>query len=241
MKRLLAGALVLSVAVVANADTPIYDTITGATNLVFTTQTGNNLAADNFAPPSPGAGNLWQIDSISWLVAATAPGSYLIPYSITVYKGVGMSTTATDPAFTDPAAVVTGTLSFNNSTTGSAIALASVTGLSITLPTVADNPGTGFGVRFMYGASNVPGGILTAVYAQNPSSVAGSGWSNGFFIDQNGDSTIQNNEFTNGTGWQDGNLCMAIGANPVAVPEPASMAILGVGALALIRRRRCSR
>lgn len=238
MKKVWAGIAILAFAAAASADTSIYDTITGVSSVTYTTQAGNNLTADNFLVASPGAGNIWQIDSLSWLFVVTTPGSYSVPVTVNVYNGVGVSATTTDPALTDLAGTVSTTVTFNNTGTGAAVGQVSLTGLSINLAAAPDNAGAGYAVQFNYGTSNVAGGIMTATYAQVASATAGSSWSNGFFSDLNVDGTLQNNEFVNFSGWSNGNMNMSIGANATPVPEPASMAVLGIGALALIRRRR---
>lgn len=236
MKKLL---VVLSLAAVGAAShaAVIYDTFTPAVAYSFYTGPGNTLSGDNFNLPSAGAGMHWRITQIRGAAFASAAGTYSSRVlNISFWNGVGASANATDPAFSNQAgtsvnAAFGGT--FNATAAGSGFTY-SVSGLSIDLANTPVVPANGYGIRLGWSSSGP--GTLSSGYKDTASSVAGSAWSNGFFIDTNASGVLQNNEFVNFSNWTNGNLAVEITA--IAVPEPATLAILGVGALAMLRRRK---
>lgn len=225
---LVVGALV---AVSAQAQTIIYDVITPATSAAFTTQAGNGLAGDNFLPPAAGAGNFWRITDISFFVIFTMGGNHTInDLRVDLFNQV--DTTPAVPAFSSPAGGINASSGTLSTTGTNQIVVLTVTGLAIDLAPAAGNS-SGYGVQLSMNSVTGPG-LATFGYVNN-GSTAGS-WSNGFFLDLDDNGTINGDEFANFGGWTDGNLAVAMTAS--AVPEPASMLALGIGAAALLARRR---
>ncbi|MCH8979327.1 MAG: PEP-CTERM sorting domain-containing protein [Armatimonadetes bacterium] len=231
MRKTIAMVVGALVAVSVQAQTIIYDVITGATTAGFTTQAGNNLAGDNYLPPAAGAGNFWRITEISFIVVFTNAGNHSITdVGVDFYNQV--DTVAGTPALSSHAGGFNGsTGSIMTSGANEALSL-TFGGFTLDLAPAAGNS-NGYGVQLSMNSFTGPG-LATFVYVDNPSTVGS--WSNGFLLDLDNDGVLEGDEFANFSGWTNGNLALSMTAS--AVPEPASMIALGIGAAALMARRR---
>lgn len=214
----------------------IYDTHTPVTGFGIYTGPGNQLSGDNVFLPALGPGQHWRITGFTATGFASDAGLYSdMAIDINFYNFVDLFAVTFEPAFGDLAgsahADISGT--FNASAAGSGFSY-SVDGLAIDLAEMPGNDITGYGFEIRWTNSG-PGTISTG-YADIGSTAPGSNWSNGMYIDFIPDNVLDNLEFTTFDGWAHGNIAIQLRAD--AVPEPATLAVLGVGAVALLRRRK---
>lgn len=232
MKKISVLLALSALAGAASAQSVIYNTV--ASSYTYYTGTGNQLAGDNVFLPTLTGGQSYDITSFSFVAFATAAGTYSVPITVNFYDTVNSSGTA----FTNLVkSVSTGISNFTASGAGSG-SLFTLSNLDI--PLAATQGTLGYGVSFQFGTttSSTGGtGALTIGYTSAGSSVAGSGYSTGEFIDTSNDGILQSNEFyTLGSTTVYKNIAMSLTAN--AVPEPSTVAALGLGAVAVLRRRK---
>lgn len=198
----------------ASAQTVIYDTVSPATSLTYYSGTGNNQSGDNFLPVAPPAGMVWNITDVDFLGVALAAGTYNV--TINVYNTVGALPNPTDPAFSNLAGTTSGTVTIPAGTFPAAFGI-TVSGLSIPLAATPGVPANGYAVEFVFsGAPN-----FSTAYVNVGSSITGSSWSNGFFVNLSNTGTMRNNEFVNFSGWTNGNVAYSLTANAVSpIPGP---------------------
>jgi hypothetical protein len=238
MKKLILGfVLAATLSGAANAVT-IYDIFGAASgDYAAATNPGANYAGDNLILPNPGAGKHWRITGMDFAVALLGAGTYTgLNVDFEFFNKASDGTTG-DPAFGSSAGGFNG---FIGSITNSVPSgyLFGIDGLSIDLaPTPVDSNGYGLTMRV-----NQTGGPdqATNLFRDAASTIAGSSSINGFWADINPNDgvLIDDDEYVNFSGWTSGNLAVTLRAT--AVPEPATLAGIGMGlaALAALRRRK---
>jgi hypothetical protein len=190
---------------------------------------------DRVVLPSPGAGNMWVIDSFTGRVGGSATGSYSnVQATLTVFKTVVL--TGTGPAFADPLGSATRSISpFFASAPGIGPDF-TMSALGIALNSAPSDPGVGYGVRIAFSASGP--GVVVPHYRDQQSTVAGSSSSQGWYRDLNDDGTLTANEYEVFAPWADANLMFEMDATATPVPEPATLVALLVPVALVLRRRR---
>ncbi len=194
----------------------------------YTFDPGNELAGDSFGLIAPPAGQRWRITTVEIVTRWTVAGQYTIDsLGISLYNqtqlGVG------SPAFSDLAGSVDVSRTFSSGEL--TVHFHRFNDLAIDL---APAPGgIGYGIQLSLNSYTGPG-VGTFGYKDLFPSPGTS--TNGFFYDINDNGVITGNEFTSVPGWSTPNLVFRLLATPI--PEPASIVALGIGVLALIRRRK---
>lgn len=233
MKKTFLSLSLLTVAAASQA-VVVYNTTTSLITPTYSTSTGNLLAGDNFNLPSAGAGKHWQITGLSWIAYANAAGLSTQTLQIGVFNGVGVQT-APNPVFSNAAATINTSINATAAGAGSGF-IFSLSNLKIDLAATPTVPASGYGISFKYGANTSGANYFSPGYTNSGSVVAGSAWSNGYYRDADNNGVLASNDFRNFTGWTAGNVAMSITAQ--AVPEPGTMVALGLGAVAMLRRRK---
>lgn len=237
-KILLVGAL----AVVASASnaTIIYDTITaqGTGTPTFTTSTPRNWIADDFSTIVAAPSTQWRVDSIDFQPIFAAVRTYTnVSARVRVYNTWAPSTTN---VFSNLVSDVNWTFgNVTNSGTGAVyfnvnlnylvnnlqFALASGQNMGLSIQMLENGVATN---DLTTGITNIAGGTT------QPGTVVGTA-TNGWYRDADNNSVFTDADrriFANSWSSQ------ALRLNATAVPEPATMAALGLGVAAMLRRRK---
>jgi len=225
----------------------VYD-YTGSTGSGFVlAQPRPTLSGDagTMTMPALGPNEMYQIDSVTVArVHGTATGSFDVGFAM--YDNAALPSAATTPEFSGLMALV----SFNRAVTAANAGQVFVTTIPFA-PGALLTDDLDFGFEMYYAA---PGTIshtgdtvnytpttlgIGAFYPDQGPTLQGVS-DDYFFLDDNGDKVITQDEATGfGTPNESfSNVFLQINASIVAVPEPASMGLLGLSVLALSARRR---
>lgn len=213
----------------AHAQVAAYDAITGSTSY-FASSPRSAFGADTFTTGDAGAGNVWAINQFRWTAVFLQAGTYTRNYTIRIWGTVNPTGAAGDPVFSN----LLGTWSFSGTTTPATVPSATTftTAAQATPLILQSNTTYGVEIDLRNGAASDPNLLLGY---RNAAPLVGTS-DNGFFWDENGDGVIQFGESRNGSGFTNGNLSFA--ALGSAVPEPTTIAAVGLGLLAMMRKRR---
>lgn len=235
-KTLLMGALAMA-AVASQAQTIIYDTITGNTGVTTTGGLPRNRMADGFNALTAGAGQTWRIDKIELALYVAAAGTYANSTArILVHNDWDATATHPTSDFSNTASNVNwglGTIT----TTGVAAFIYTfdyaANNLSFNL---VDGQSMGLEVEWLVGGV-ANQSLALGLRDVDPNSVlAGTSSTNLFYRDTDSNGSMTSLDRRTITGWTNSNAMIRLTAT--AVPEPATMAVLGLGVAALIRRRK---
>ncbi|HRK21424.1 MAG TPA: PEP-CTERM sorting domain-containing protein [Fimbriimonadaceae bacterium] len=227
MKRFAILALALS-SVAAQA-VVVFDSIGAGT--AFGTTTGglprNRMAEDVASMLDPGTGNHWLVRSIDvsiWVQSGTPTNVTAEVILWNSWNGAGHSGAGTN-VFANEA----GRETFN---------LGDLTGAGVRTLTFTNgihlSAFTNVGVEIQLKTNGTKSDTL-ALSLQDAAPTVGTS-NNAFYRDADNDEVIETTDGRVISGWTNTNTMMRIHAD--AVPEPATMAALGLGTLALLRRRR---
>lgn len=237
MKRALVISALAAV-VGAQAQTTIFDNVTPPTVGYTTTSSSPRfMLGDSFGVLSSGGAG-WALTGFRaafFVFSSATPTTFTnVTGTWRFYNDVSTSTTATDPAFNNLAGTVTLNLGTVTQTTANQVFVLNnvdITSLGITLTDGIK----GMDVAFQVGGVGTEA-ITMAMRDVAPAVGTTPTPANGFWRDNDNNGVINVGDArTLGTGT---NLNPGLVLTANAVPEPASMAALGLGALALIRRRR---
>ncbi len=188
---------------------------TGETIFGYGAQTpSNNVMADDFTVTGPG----WNVTGLTfwaYQTGATTPTINSVSWAIGNTASTALTATAVTATFENIYRVVSG----NNTDTARRLQRVSVTGLNINLA-----PGTYF-VSFNFAGTGASGPWAPPLPTSNA------------VFGQNALQSIANGAFAPVAQGPVG-ADLAFQVHGTAVPEPATMAALGLGVAALIRRRR---
>jgi hypothetical protein len=232
MKKILSLALLASIAAGSQA-VVIYDSMTGVTSVSYTSGLPRNMIGEGFSTIAAASGQVWKVTSIDFAFIVGAAGTYNNVSVTTSFWNDWNPSAATGSVFTNQAGdsviwnfgdiTVTGATVYNVSLDFEA------NGLSFFL-----QDGQDMGFIADWKVNGVANDNFTMALVDAAPSVGTSG--NGFYRDVNNNGILEQSDARSITGWTNTNVVMRVNAE--AVPEPATMAVLGLGAAALIRRRR---
>jgi hypothetical protein len=228
------GALAAS----ASAQTTIFDTISPTGPGYTTTGTSPRfMLGESFGvAPSGGAGWILQSMGVGVFVFGNAGGPQTlnnVQGHFRFYNTVSSSTVQTDPAFLNQAGAFTVNFGTINQTTGAQAFI--YNNINISTFNIGLTDGIkGLDVRFTI--DGVATEAVTLALRDVVPAVGTTGTpANGFWRDNNNNGIIEVSDART-LGLTNVNPALSLTANPV--PEPATLAALGIGAAALIRRRR---
>jgi WD40 repeat protein len=241
MKKSILMGLLVAAAAGAQAQTVIYDSLfTDATQATLKTVTDTGASprfskadAVSFANYGPGQ-NAWAIREI---------GFTMINWATTTFTGNAKAQIRVWNLASDANSGTTDTMSglvFDQTVDFGSVTMNPSTFLIATLSFAPDSfilnqPNGnlyGFGIRLL--ADDVENNNFSAGLTTGPAPYVG-GSTDGWYRDVANDGIFQGTDKRIFTG-NPSQLALSIKANPV--PEPASMAVLGIGAAALLRRRK---
>lgn len=216
----------------------VYDSVfldTAQTTFKALTDTGStprHFKADTITlAAKPSWATHWRIDSISfWVINwGTAAFTGNLKADLTLWGNSTDATTGAANVFSN--SLVTGVVNFGsvniNPSTGTLFTV-NVTGVNVSTVT-----NLGFQVRTLAN-DQVDQNLSPGLTHNSPNPVGSS--SKGWYRDADNNGVITGSDWRNFATSTDDNLGLIV--NATAVPEPASMAVLGIGALALLRRRK---
>jgi hypothetical protein len=237
-KSLILGAL--AVTAISNAQTTIFDTISPATPGYTTTGSSPRfMLGESFGLLSSGGAG-WNVQTLSagfFVFGNAAPQTFTnVVATYRFYNGTSSSTTATDPAFLN----LVGTVAINLGTVTQTTANQAFFYNPVNISAANINFTDGEKAMDVAFTTNSTATDQIVMAMRDVAPVVGStgtagGGAAGFWRDADNNSVINISDARTLTA-TNLNPVLALTANPV--PEPASMAVLGIGALALIRRRR---
>lgn len=213
--------------------TVIYDTLTGVTSISTTGGLPRNRMADGGTTLAPSAGQTWEVDTVEIALFVAAAGTWNVDFDVIFWDGwnAGGWGGAGTNVFQNQLNSTTFTLA-PFTTTGVAAFLITLdyTGIPLQLSSPSD---LDFGLDIEWRnagveTNNLAGGLRDVVPLVGTST-------NLFYRDSDSDNVIETTDGRTITGWTNANLIARITGHEV--PEPASLALLAVGALFAIRRR----
>jgi hypothetical protein len=230
----------LTIAAAASHAVVIFDSITQATSGVTTTgSVPHSRMADGFAAV---AGN-WHVTELQWatfVFGATTPTTLNnVTLELKVWGTSNNGTSGTTPVFGNNFYSITFNL-------GNVSQLTTAQAFLFTVDMTAQSLNFGStgltdwkGAEWTYKVGGVQDDRLAmGITTQAPVAVGGA--LDGFYRDANANGVIEGSDFRNFAAPNDhSNIMMKMTASPV--PEPATLAALGVGIAAMARRRRRSK
>lgn len=222
----IAGLVILAA---ASQAVVIYDGIGASTTFTSTTGgTPRNRMADSFSATDPGSGAHWKVTSIDvgiWVNAASPSATAEVilwnEWNVAGFGGSGTN------VFQNEA----GRETFNLGD----LSASDVHTLTFTTPIHLDNF-QDLGLEIQLKTNGTKSNSL-ALSLQDAVPTVGSG-TNLFYRDSDNDEVIETPDARTINGWSKANVMFRVNAEVESVPEPATMTVLGLGALALLRRRR---
>lgn len=229
MKHFCAALLLVTAASTASADI-IYDTITGATGWTTTGGLPRNRMADDFDTSAPPDGLVWELDQVETVLYIAAAGTWNVSCDVIFWgewNGGGWGGAGTN-VFQTQLNQSTFTLApFTTTGVASQVVTFDYSAIDVQFPNV-----TSLGFEIQWYNNGVPTDSLASalrdVFPLVGSSV------NLFYRDANANGIIETTDGRTITGWSNANIGLRL--NATAVPEPASLLLLGLAGL-LIRRR----
>lgn len=213
--------------------------MTGVTQFTTTGSNPGFLIGDGATSiASAGAGNFWKVTSIDFgifLVGVQSWAAGQVDARIKFYDSY--NDTGTDPVFGN----LVGTVDYNlGALVSTSNAAFGITGSTLATPIALPSSLTTLGFTVSFFDNTTGGRISTIRSAMTTTIVPTVGTSsNGFYRDANDNGVIESTEkFVFNSANPSDNVIIRFNGTATPVPEPASMAALGLGAMALIRRRR---
>lgn len=237
----------------------VFDSLTQSTSFLTTSGTPRHMMAMAFSlgNVSSGPGTINGLDFEYASITAQAYNN--IQFDISFWDTASNATTGATAAFTNRVASYSFTTGAVTRAANTVYTIQSATpGVTpgVTLPTTFNFSGiSNLGVQILVrgdignglvNSDNLTFGVVSATTGPAVGSfTAGTAGTNGFYRNAsqttptNADTSLLGSDFRQFTGGTNNGLGIRLYSQPV--PEPASMAILGIGALAVLRRRRSSK
>lgn len=247
MKKLILSLTALSVAAAFANAAVVFDTMTGATYSTSSSNPGYLMGDGASSIASPGAGNHWEISSIDFgmfILGAQTFTSGQVVAKIDVFSSYVSD--GVSPVFSNNVGTAYYAMGAITTTGNAAYA---ITGAALSTPIVLPSSTStlGFTLGFYDGGTGARISSVRAAVTRATAPTVGSS-PTGFYRDANDngiiDPTGEYFVFTSSTTTDPyDNVVIRFNANAVAnpVPEPASMAVLGLGIAGIAARRRRNR
>lgn len=232
MKKLAFALVGASMLVASASATIVYDTIAGTGATTTTGGTPRFRMSDEMSFLDPGAGFHWNVNSVTFTLFIAGAQNFAATTAEVIlwneWDGAGFGGAGTN-VYQNEA----GRQTFNMgpiTTTGSSVAPVTAT---FTTPIAMANFAN-VGIEIYLRADGADNSNL-AVGLKDFAPTVGTS-NNLFYRDANANGIIETTDGRTITGWTNANAALTVDAT--AVPEPASMIALTVGALGLVARRR---